>query len=151
MEWSFKDAKLESDAAKIQVKWHKEHTAAEADVTTTKDKVTSTAKDVTSTAAAETKADTANKATGHDAKTLAAWTKAKTTAADAVTAASAATKAHEAAVTKEAELEKWHTWIVAYMTNQWADDSSQKHFEIWMENSFTMADLKSDAAAIQKT
>jgi len=137
MKWSFKYTTLESDAAKIQTKIEKEYTAAKSDVTTTDAKVKSTKATVTST-------NTANTAKGADDKTKAAWDKA-------VKAHAAAVKAHDAAVTKEKELEAWTTWITHYMTNNWADDSSQPQFKKWMENSFLKTDLKSDAAAIQDT
>jgi len=75
---------------------------------------------------------------------------------DAVTAHTAAVKAsadavtaHGKAVTKETELKAWVAFVKPYMTNTWSNDDSQPQFKTWMENSFTMADLKSDAGKIQ--
>jgi hypothetical protein len=82
-------------------------------------KVTSTEATVKSTADAETKADTANKATGHDDKTAAAWTKAKTAAATAVTDHTDAVADAAKAKAKYDELTKWVAFGEKALKNDW--------------------------------
>ena len=110
----FKSSKTLAEAKKHQDAATSAYNSSKSAVATAESKVDSTkateASDkakVASTKAAETKADTANKAVGHDAATLKAYNDAKTAAADAVTAhtksvtaAAAAVTAHTAAVTK---------------------------------------------------
>ena len=80
MQWSFKDAVLESDAAAIQTKIEGWHTTAKANVATTESKVKSTA--------ATEKSDKAK---------VASTAAAETTAGDKVTSTKAAEKAADAA------------------------------------------------------